>query len=309
MNLEIDELEYDTFQVQEKDSNQRLDKYLVSNLSSLSRSYIQNLIKEGYVLVNKNIEKASYLVEVNDEILVFHKNDTNDEVLAENIPIKIVYEDKDIAIIDKEAGMVVHPSAGHATNTLVNALLYHIKDLSTINGVHRPGIVHRLDKDTSGLLVAKNDIAHQSLVNQLKDHSMHRTYVCLVKGVMETKNGTIHTMISRDAKNRLKMAVVDKDGKDSITHFTVLKQYAKYALVECNLETGRTHQIRVHMDFIHHPIINDPLYGINNKIAYKSNQLLHACKLTLVHPSTNKEMTFTSELPTYFKEALASLKE
>ncbi len=310
MNPELEELDYDTLRVQPAQQNLRLDKCITDRMPQLSRTYIQSLIKEGYILVNQEKVKPAYLVSVQDVILIFHKPAKNTSVLPENLPIQVVYQDQDIAIIDKEVGMVVHPSAGHYEHTLVNALLYHIKDLSTINGIYRPGIVHRLDKDTSGLLVvAKNDFAHQKLALQLKDHTMARTYICLVKGVMETKAGTIQTMIARDAKNRLKNAVVKENGKQAITHFEVIHQYAQYALVKCHLETGRTHQIRVHMDFIHHPIVNDPLYGVNNKIQYFTNQLLHACELTFIHPRTEQKMTFKSELPTYFKEALKTIKE
>ena len=207
--------------------------------------------------------------------------------------------------------MVVHPSAGHHSGTLVNALLYHIKDLSGINGVFRPGIVHRIDMDTSGLIaIAKNDEAHKGLASQLKDHSMARTYICLTRGILESKRGIIKTLIGRDKKNRLKQAVVNDNGKEAITEFEVLETINdKYSLVKCNLQTGRTHQIRVHLSFIKHPIINDPLYGENNKINFESGQLLHAYKLTLKHPITNEEMTFEAPLPDHFNKAVNMLKE
>lgn len=310
MNNLLDDLEYDTFLVNETDVNQRLDKFLSLQYVNLSRSYIQTLITETYVFVNDKNEKASYKVELDDKITIFFKKDKDLDVQPENLPLDIVYQDQDIAIINKRVDMVVHPSAGHTKGTLVNAILYHIKDLSTINGVTRPGIVHRLDKDTSGLLViAKNDHAHHFLAEQLKDHSMARTYLCLVKGILETKKGIVKTLIGRDKNNRLKNSVVKENGKMAITEFEVVKEYNQYTLLKCHLKTGRTHQIRVHMDFIHHPIINDPLYGINNKIAYQSNQLLHAYQLTLIHPTTHEKMTFTCDLPTYFKEALATIKE
>ena len=313
MNNEInfEELDFNEYSISQENCNIRLDKYLSSCLPELSRSYIQDLIKEGYVFVNEGKEKASYKLEENDHIIIYFKQIEELTVEPENLPIEIIYEDKYIAIVNKPAGMVVHPSAGHHSGTLVNALLYHIKDLSGINGVFRPGIVHRIDMDTSGLIaIAKNDEAHKSLAEQLKDHSMARTYVCLVKGILESKRGIIKTLIGRDKKNRLKQAVVNEGGKEAITEFEVLETYNdRFSLVICHLQTGRTHQIRVHLNFIKHPIINDPLYGENNKINYESGQLLHAYKLTLKHPITNELMTFEAPLPNHFNEAMNMLKE
>ena len=308
--MDYNDLEYDILKVEEKEVGKRLDQFLANEYPDLSRSFLQTHIKEGYVLVNQHKKKNAYKVCFNDEIVIYFKKEEALDVKAENIPIDIIYEDDDVAVINKAANMVVHPSAGHPNHTLVNALLYHLKNLSTINGVFRPGIVHRLDKDTSGLLVvAKNDAAHQFLTNQLKDHTMYREYICLVKGILESQKGIIKTLIGRDKNNRLKNAVVKENGKLAITEFEVIKQYAHFTLLKCILKTGRTHQIRVHMDFIHHPIVNDPLYGENNQIAYASKQLLHAHQLTFIHPKSNQKMTFTAPLPQDFINALKTIKE
>lgn len=313
MNNEInyEELDFNEFYIDDENIGVRLDKYLAQILQDISRSYIQDLINNHYVFVNDKFEKNSYKLEKNDHIIIYFKEIENLTINPENIPLDIIYEDNDIAIINKPAGMVVHPSAGHYTHTLVNALLYHIKDLSGINGVYRPGIVHRLDMDTSGLIcIAKNDYAHQFLAEQLKDHTMSRNYYCLVKGILESKRGIIKTLLARDKKNRLKQAVVNDNGKEAITEFEVLTTLNnQYSLVKCHLKTGRTHQIRVHMNFIKHPIINDPLYGENNKIAYDCKQLLHAYELTLIHPTTKEKMTFNAPLPKHFKEVLELLKQ
>lgn len=309
-NINYDELDYQVFNVLENDVNTRIDKYLSAILTKFSRNYIQDLIKENYVFVNNENVKPSYKLEQDDEIIVYFKLIEDLKVLPENIPLDIIYEDSSIAIINKPAGMVVHPSPGHHNNTLVNALLYSIKDLSGINGVLRPGIVHRIDMDTSGLIcIAKNDFAHNFLVEQLKDHSMARSYICLCKGIFESKKGIIKTLIGRDKKNRLKQAVVNENGKEAITEFEVLETYNdKYSLVKCHLKTGRTHQIRVHMNFIKHPIINDPLYGENNKIAFKTGQLLHAYKLTIIHPISKEQMTFEVKLPSHFLKVIEIIK-
>ena len=309
-NINYDELDFTTFELSENDINVRIDKFLSNKLPEFSRSYLQDLIKEGYVFVNNEYVKPSYKLEENDSVIIYYKPIASLEVLPENIPLDIVYEDSHIAIINKPVGMVVHPSPGHQNNTLVNALLYHIKDLSGINGVFRPGIVHRIDMDTSGLIaIAKNDEAHKFLSEQLKDHSMARTYLCLTRGIFESKRGRIETLMARDKKNRLKQAVVNDNGKEAITEFEVVETYNnKFSLVKCNLKTGRTHQIRVHMNFIKHPIINDPLYGENNKIAYQTSQLLHAYQLTLIHPVSKEKMTFEAPLPKHFIEAIESVK-
>ena len=309
-NINYDELDVLELEVLEEDLNIRIDKFLSSKLTDFSRSYLQDLIKDGYVFVNEEHIKPSYKLEENDKVIVYLKPIENLEVKPENIPLDIIYQDSSIAIINKPVGMVVHPSAGHHNGTLVNAILYHIKDLSGINGVYRPGIVHRIDMDTSGLIaIAKNDEAHKALAEQLKDHSMARTYVCLVKGILESKRGIIKTLIGRDKKNRLKQAVVNEGGKEAITEFEVLETYNdRFSLVKCQLQTGRTHQIRVHMNFIKHPIVNDPLYGENHKISYESSQLLHAYELTLTHPVTKEQMTFNAPIPNHFIEAINSIK-
>lgn len=309
--MNYDEFNFLEFVINSEDIGIRIDKYLASKINDISRNYIQSLINEKYIFVNNQITKSSYKLEKNDKIIVYFKNEEDFKVVPQNIPLEIIYQDSDIAVINKSVDLVVHPSPGHKENTLVNAIMHHIKDLSTINGVNRPGIVHRLDKDTSGLMViAKNDYAHRFLAEQLKDHSMSRTYICLVKGIVETKKGIIKTLIGRDKADRLKYTVVRENGKESITEFEVVETIGeKYSLVKCHLRTGRTHQIRVHMNFIKHPIINDPLYGINNRINFKSAQLLHAYQLELTHPTTKEKMLFTSEMPEHFKIALEILKK
>ena len=298
------------FIIKSKDNGMRLDKILVSFLTDKSRSFVSNLIDDGKVLVNGKISKASLKVKENDVIEVEIPEAKPLEITSENIPLKIIYEDEDILIIDKPQGMVVHPSFGHNEHTLVNAILYHCKDLSGINGVIRPGIVHRIDKDTSGLIcVAKNDVAHNFLAEQLKNHTMQRTYMALVRGVIKENHGTINMPIGRDKRNRQKMAVTKENSKEAITNFDVIKRYNNNTLVECHLLTGRTHQIRVHMAYIEHPVEGDPLYGGRSyKKLYSGGQLLTAVKLKLVHPRSKKEMEFVTEIPSYFQEVLDNLE-
>ena len=298
------------FIIKSKNNGMRLDKVLVSFLTDKSRSFVSNLIDDGKVLVNGKISKASLKVKENDVVEVEIPEAKPLEVTSENIPLKIVYEDEDILIIDKPQGMVVHPSFGHNEHTLVNAILYHCKDLSGINGVIRPGIVHRIDKDTSGLIcVAKNDVAHNFLAEQLKNHTMQRTYMALVRGVIKENHGTINMPIGRDKRNRQKMAVTKENSKEAITNFDVIKRYSNNTLVECHLLTGRTHQIRVHMAYIEHPVEGDPLYGGRSyKKLYSGGQLLTAVKLKLVHPRSKKEMEFITEIPSYFQEVLDNLE-
>ena len=289
------------------DEGTRLDKYLSNQFPELSRVYIQKLIQDANVLVNNRQEKASYKVKENDEIFMEEVEISELNIEPENIPLDIVYEDNDIIVINKPQGMIVHPAPGVYKGTLVNALLYHCKDLSSINGVKRPGIVHRIDKDTSGLIVvAKNDKAHEALSNQLKDKTMNREYIAIVHGIISENKGKINAPIGRDLKNRIKMAVV-KDGKNAVTHFEVLERYKDYTLVYCKLETGRTHQIRVHMDYIGHPLAADPVYGVRNTLP-GAGQYLHATKLTLIHPVSNETLTFEAELPIYFKNMINQLK-
>ena len=292
-----------------KENGERLDKALALLNSELSRSFITKLIDEGKITVNSKIEKPSFKVKENDVIEVEEIVDQKADIKEENIPLNIVYEDDDILIINKPQGMVVHPANGHYSGTLVNALMYQADSLSSINGVIRPGIVHRIDKDTAGLLcVAKNDNAHHFLAEQLKDHTMAREYIALVRGVIKENSGTIEMPIGRDKKDRQKMAAI-KDGKPAITHFQVLERFKDHTLVKCQLVSGRTHQIRVHMSVIGHPVEGDPLYaGENYDKLYQNGQLLVAFKLKLIHPETKKEMQFEIELPDYFQKVLKSLR-
>lgn len=285
--------------------NGRLDKACSEIFSDYSRSQIKQLLDGGNITVNGKTEKAKYKVKSGDVIRLEEPETKTLELRPENIPLDIVHEDDDVIVINKPQGMVVHPAPGHDEHTLVNALLYHCP-LSTINGTFRPGIVHRIDKDTSGLLmVAKNDKAHRSLAKQLKDKTNIREYVALVHGRIAEDEGTINAPIGRSLKDRKKQAVV-KDGRNAVTHFEVLKRYRDYTLVKCILETGRTHQIRVHMKYIGHPLVGDPLYGPKKTI--KGNgQFLHAGKLGFVHPTTGKLLIFEAPLPKIFQECLEKL--
>lgn len=288
----------------------RIDKYLNENLKEKSRSFLQGLIGKGYILVNNKEIKSNYKLRDGDEIIITMPEPEFLSVEAENIPINVIYEDKDVIVVNKEKSMVVHPAPGNYNGTLVNALLYHCKDLSTINGVVRPGIVHRIDKDTSGILViAKNDEAHNSLCNQLKNHSMKREYYALVEGHISSNEGTINKALGRNKKDRLKFAVV-LDGKRAVTHYEVLERYNKnVSLIKCVLETGRTHQIRVHMASISHPLVGDPVYGLKKQRFKVNGQMLHAKTLGFIHPRTKKYMEFTSELPEEFANLLDKLRK
>ena len=302
----------DQFVVTEEYAGRRLDEVLSKVEVDLSRSKIQAMIKAGDVLVNSKKEKPAYIVRLAD--LITYKKTTNSSlsVVGEDIPLNIVYEDEDIIIINKPQGMVVHPGNGHPTGTLVNALVNYSDELAHKDGNEfRPGLVHRIDKDTSGLLaIVKNDFAYEKLAEQLSDHSMHREYIALVKGYIEENDGKIDGPIGRDPKIKTKFCVNLKNGKEAVTYFHVLKRYAGgYTLISCRLRTGRTHQIRVHMDYIGHPIIGDPLYGHNNKDLYSNGQLLHAYKLSFVHPRTEKEVTFEAPLPEHFVNVLDGLTE
>lgn len=288
----------------ETDAKSRLDKVIMHSFGDYSRTQVQIWIKDGCVLVNGHAEKASYKVMPGDQIDIHIPDPVDTDIKPENIPLNIVYEDNDVIVINKPSGMIVHPSAGIYTGTLVNALLYHCKDLSGINGVNRPGIVHRIDKETSGLLmVAKNDKAHQSLSEQLQAHTVQRRYIALVHGVIDHELGRIEAPIARDTKDRQKMTVSSKNAKEAITNFKVLERFNDMTLVECRLETGRTHQIRVHMQYIGHPVYGDPKYGFKNDDT-THGQYLHAKILGFIHPSTGEELYFESELPDYFEEKL-----
>lgn len=288
----------------------RLDKLLSLLLNDLSRSQIVHLIDDGKCFVNQHVCKASYRVKEGDKIDISLEKKANDlHLQSEKIELDIVYEDDDIAIINKPQGMVVHPGNGNKEHTLANALLYHFNSLSTINGEFRPGIVHRIDKDTSGLIcIAKNDRAHRCLAEQLAQHTMKREYIALVKGTFKENKGHIDLPIGRDKNNRLKMAVDAKNGKRAVTDFEVINRFHDYTLICCRLETGRTHQIRVHLAYIGHPVDSDPLYNKKNATRLHPNgQLLSAVQLTLIHPSSHKEMTFTIDLPQYFQEIISRL--
>lgn len=285
---------------------ERIDKYL-SNNTEYSRSLITKLIENGYVLVNGKKTKASYKIKINDviEILDGFVEETN--IIPVKMELDIVYEDEDIMVISKPSGLVVHPGSGNKTNTLVNGLLYYTNNLSDINGEERPGIVHRLDKDTSGLmLVAKTNKAHQILSDDFQVHDVKREYYALIKGVFPHNTAIIDAPIGRDEKNRKKMCVTAKNSKNAITNLTVLKRYKDYTLVKLILETGRTHQIRVHMAYIGYPVFNDPLY--NNKNATEFGQFLHSKTITFKHPITKKKLYFNSELPYYFQEFINNLE-
>ncbi len=285
----------------------RIDKVLSDLLKEYSRSQIQQWVKENHVKVNGEIIRSNYKVKPSDEILITIPEPEELDIQAENIPLDIVYEDDDVLVINKPQGMVVHPSAGHSQGTLVNALLYHIKDLSSINGVIRPGIVHRIDKDTSGLLmVAKNDYAHVALAEQLKDKTSLRKYVALVHGEISHDKGEINAPIGR-SKNDRKMQAVIEGGKPAVTHFEVLERFEGFTLVQLQLETGRTHQIRVHMKYIGYPVAGDPLYG-PRKTLKGNGQFLHAQMLGFKHPTTGQMMIFEAPLPELFEKTLDDLR-
>lgn len=285
----------------------RLDKAM-ADLTELSRSQANEEIKKGAVLVNGQAKKAKYTVQEGDVITYEVPQEEILDYQAEDIPLEIVYEDDDVAVVNKPQGMVVHPSAGHASGTLVNALMYRVKNLSSINGVVRPGIVHRIDKDTSGLLmVAKNDQAHQALAEELKDKKSLRKYIAIVHGNLPNDRGMIEAPIGRSEKDRKKQAVTAK-GKPAVTRFQVLERFGDYSLVELTLETGRTHQIRVHMAYIGHPVAGDPLYG-PRKTLKGHGQFLHAQTLGFTHPKTGETMVFTAEAPAIFQETLEKLRQ
>ena len=287
---------------------QRIDKLLPEFNAEWSRTQMQDWIKEGLVKVNDKVIKSNYKTKVNDKIVVTEKEIVEADIKPENLNLNFYYEDDDVAIVYKPKGMVVHPSAGHYTGTLVNGLMYQMKDLSGINGEIRPGIVHRIDKDTSGLLmIAKNDIAHRSLVEQLIDKSVTRKYIALVHGNIPHDYGTVDAPIGRNKNDRQSMAVVD-DGKDAITHFNVLEHFNKYTLIECQLETGRTHQIRVHMKYIGYPLVGDPKYG-QKKTLDIGGQALHAAVIGFEHPVTQAYIEKTSPLPDDFEQLLNDIRK
>ena len=285
--------------VNEEDKGLRIDSFLADS-SDLSRSQIQKLIEEGRVLVNNETTVSRYKVNPGDFITAEYLEQTPTDIKPKDIALDIVYEDEDLIVINKPKGLVVHPAAGNYDNTLVNALLYHCKELSDINGYYRPGIVHRIDKDTSGLLVcAKNNAAHAALSAQLQDKTCFRKYYAIVNGIIDNNEGIINAPIGRSSKDRQKMEVTDKNSKEAITEFKVLQRLSSTCLVECELKTGRTHQIRVHMAFIKHPVLNDPKYS--KKTIDETGQYLHAYYLSFIHPKTNERMEFVTDMPEYMK--------
>ncbi|WP_349667851.1 RluA family pseudouridine synthase [Lacrimispora sp.] len=288
----------------------RIDRYLSERNQDISRSYLQKLLKDEKVLVDGKPVKSNYKVSAGDKILLTIPDAVEPEIEAEEMDLDILYEDKDIILINKPKGMVVHPAAGHFSGTLVNALMAHCRDdLSGINGVMRPGIVHRIDMDTTGvLIVCKNDNSHNSIAQQLKDHSITRKYYAIVHGVLKEEEGTVSAPIGRHPVDRKKMSVNEKNGREATTHFRVLERFKQFTYVECQLETGRTHQIRVHMASIGHPLLGDVVYG-PSKCPYKlTGQTLHAGVLGIVHPTTGEYMEFHAPLPDYFEDLLRKLR-
>lgn len=292
-------------------AGERLDKFVSSSLSNITRSFVQKLIDKKNISVNSNYKSCNYKIRYNDIIEVNIPSPEIIKTLPENIPLNIIYEDDDLLVVNKPKGMVVHPAVGNFTGTLVNALLYHCGDtLSGINGEIRPGIVHRIDKDTSGLLiVAKNDYAHNKLALQIKEHSFNREYEAVVYGNIKNQEGTIDAPIGRNPADRKKMAVTSKASKNAITHYRVLNRYNGFTHIKLKLETGRTHQIRVHMAYIGHPVAGDILYGPKKVIKSLNGQCLHARLIGFIHPRSGKYIEFETELPDYFKNFLLELKK
>lgn len=299
-----------TILIEAEDAGMRIDKFISDRMPDYSRSFIQKLIKENDLTVNNNEIKSNYKLKAGDEINIVIPEPKELDIVAEDIPLDIVYEDKDVILVNKPQGMVVHPAPGHFTGTLVNAIMYHCKDdLSGINGVMRPGIVHRIDKDTSGvLIICKNDKAHESIAKQLKDHTITRKYNAIVYNNLKEDEGKINAPIGRHPVNRKQMAVNPINGKEAITHYKVLERINQYTYVELQLETGRTHQIRVHMTSINHPLLGDPVYGPKSDRFKLKGQVLHARVLGFVHPTTNEYMEFEAPLPNYFTGLLKKLR-
>ncbi|MBQ2070645.1 MAG: RluA family pseudouridine synthase [Bacilli bacterium] len=296
------------YKVSESDVGKRVDEILFSTGEFLSRSKAQALIKEGEVLLNEKPCKAGNKVDLGDIITYSLPKQVPTDLIGENIPLDVIYEDDYLIVVNKPAGLVVHPGNGHPTGTLANALVYRNQDIDA-SDTSRPGIVHRIDKDTSGLIcIAKKEEAMLGLVEQLKDHSMHREYVALVSGIIKEEEGKIDAPLGRDKKDRIKFCV-DLEGKEAVTFFKVKQRFlrSKVTFIECRLLTGRTHQIRAHMEYIGHPVVGDPLYGKGNRTLYDKGQLLHAYRLSFIHPITKEEMSFTAPLPDHFLEVLSKL--
>ena len=310
----INTIEYDeliSIEIDSDSAGERLDKILSYVLSDYSRSFVQNLFSEGLVLSKGQKINKSYKPKYGELISFSVPEPKELSLLPQNIPLDIVYEDNDLLVVNKPKGMVVHPAPGNYDSTLVNALLYHCKDnLSGINGVIRPGIVHRIDKDTSGLLlVAKNDTAHISLSSQISSHSLDREYRAVIHGHLKEKNGVIDAPIGRSPNDRKKMCVINQNSKNAVTHYEVIEEYKDYSFVALKLETGRTHQIRVHMSYLGHPVAGDMVYGPKNGISYLNGQCLHAGLIGFDHPSTGEHLKFEAELPDYFTNFLRRIKK
>ena len=299
------------FQVEKENTGIRIDKYLSDNMEDISRSYLQKLLKDKSITVNNKAIKANYKVQEGDMVSVFVPEPEEPNILPEEIPLDILYEDDSLMVVNKPKDMVVHPSAGHTSGTLVNAVLFHCKgNLSGINGIMRPGIVHRIDKDTTGaLLICKTDTCHRILAEQLKVHSITRRYRAVVQGNLKDDEGTVEGPIGRHTTDRKKMAINYKNGKEAITHYRVLERFGNATYIECRLETGRTHQIRVHMASIGHPLLGDTTYGSSKNPYHFQGQALHAMVLGFLHPVTNEYMEFTAPLPEYFLKLLEKLRK
>lgn len=299
------------FQVEKENTGIRIDKYLSDNMEDISRSYLQKLLKDKSITVNNKAIKANYKVQEGDMVSVFVPEPEEPDILPEEIPLDILYEDDSLMVVNKPKDMVVHPSAGHTSGTLVNAVLFHCKgNLSGINGIMRPGIVHRIDKDTTGaLLICKTDTCHRILAEQLKVHSITRRYRAVVQGNLKDDEGTVEGPIGRHTTDRKKMAINYKNGKEAITHYRVLERFGNATYIECRLETGRTHQIRVHMASIGHPLLGDTTYGSSKNPYHLQGQALHAMVLGFLHPVTNEYMEFTASLPEYFLKLLEKLRK
>lgn len=291
------------------EDGERLDKWLSAALPALSRSYIQRCIGKEQVFVNGKPCKANYRLRADDEVAFQIPEAVEPVIEAEDIPLSVLYEDADVLVVDKPKGMVVHPAPGHYTGTLVNAVLYHCKgQLSGINGVLRPGIVHRIDRDTTGsLIVCKNDLSHKAIAAQLKEHSLNRSYRAIVHGILKEDEGTVSAPIGRDEKDRKRMAVNEKNGKEAVTHYRVISRFREYTYIECRLETGRTHQIRVHMASIGHPLLGDEVYGARKTAFHLQGQTLHAYTLGFLHPANGAYVEVTAPLPAYFTHILERL--
>ena len=298
------------FEITDENCGLRVDKLLAVSCEGLSRSYIQKLIKDGKVLLNGQVCKASTVTSEGDRVLLYAPEPVTPDILPQDIPLDILYEDGDVIVVNKPKGMVVHPAPGHYSDTLVNALLYHCSDLSGINGVLRPGIVHRIDRDTTGAIIAcKNDRAHEKIAAQLKEHSLDREYRAIVHGNIKEDKGTINALIGRDRKDRKRMGIDHENGREAVTDYEVLERFGQYTYIKCILETGRTHQIRVHMSHMKHPVLGDEVYSHISSPFKLTGQTLHAATLGFTHPSTGERILTRAPLPEYFERLLKSLRK